>query len=349
MLIERYIIHLITVDPACALTLHLRRETKPISPWSIPAHMRVGYFSQLKLHIDWNKMHATVSGMAYTASGERHERLYPSLTVEERREHRLAIKARTRRPLPLITLAISAVIFAGFIVLFVLYPPAYETPSEFSQVTPYVARPTPAIDALGESLTKKPDIWTIISNPDALFQLRSRELLELPLNYTVREHGLGGREDVLSFGNFAGNDLHLHYAIYRMGDEAPKSSTFFVDLARRSAESEVGVINTGRPLVQETKFGPAEIADATLSYNSEKRQCTAFRLMITTTAQPYQMSGWACDEPHVTPEEIVCFVDHLALTPSADNTILPALFANADQHLRPECGGVPVPIPPKGE
>ena len=143
-----------------------------------------------------------------------------------------------------------------------------------------------------------------------------------------------------------GSTLATHADRKRLFVEA---GHLIVDLARRSAESEVGIINTSRPVVQETKFGPAEIADATLSHNAEERQCQAFRLTVPTGGQPYQMSGWACDEVPVTPEEIACFVDHLALTSAANGTALPTLFANANQHQRPECGGVPVPVPPEGE
>ncbi|MFT0891072.1 hypothetical protein [Pseudochelatococcus sp. G4_1912] len=283
------------------------------------------------------------------ASGERHERLYPAHTAHERWERPSAGRGRARRKISLISFILSAALFAGLVAIAVLSPAPSDAPSNSPAVTAYVAQPTPAIDALGDKLMQKPNIWTLLAAPEQLFQLRSRELLELSATYTAREHGLGGREDVLTFGSFGGHDLHLHFAIYRMGKEAPRPSTFFVDLARRSAESGVGVVSTGRAIAQETKFGPAEIADATLSYNGDERQCKAFRLTVPASGQAYQMSGWACDETPVTPNEIACFVDHLALTAAADSAGLSALFTSANQHQRPECGGIPIPVPPEGE
>lgn len=251
----------------------------------------------------------------------------------------------TRR-LSLLSFVLSATLLAGLAAVLLLDVEPVSSPSG-PGVTAYVPAPTPAIDALGDKLAQKPDIWTAVADAQPLFGLRTIELLDLPARYDVREHGLGGREDTLSFGDFGSEALHLQLIIYRTGGEAPAPSTFFVDLARRAAESGVGVVSLGRAVAQETKFGVAEVAEAQLSRAGAERSCRAFRLAASAD-MPHRIMGWACDAEPVTAPEIGCFVDHLALTEAAQDTPLAALFEAAAGRQRPECGGVPLPVPPKG-
>lgn len=282
--------------------------------------------------------------MTFTASGEGHDDGHPGEAASRART-----RGRRRRRVPPVSVALSALLLAGIVALAIPgVVPTGDTSGSGSSapLEAYVARPTPAIDALDD----KPALWTNAETPEPLYQLRTQELLDLPARYAAREHGLGGREDVLAFGDYHGEGLHLRLSVYRMGKEAPRPSTFFVDLARRSAEAGVGVTGMGPPVAEDTKFGPTEIADARLNLDGDERACQAFRLMTTAEGEQtsWQISGWVCDAAPVAPLEIACFLDHLSVTEAAHDTSLSRLFARANERRRPECGGVPQPIPPKG-
>lgn len=293
--------------------------------------------------------------MAYTASGEQHGYSHDASGTQPRRaEDGRRRKSRPARRLSLLSLGLSAVTLAGLaaIALLDMAPGDTDAARPRSLAGTYTAPPTPAIDALAEEGGQKPRIWSETIDPEPLFRVRSLELVDLPSRYTVREHGLGGRLDLLSFGRFAGPGLHLHLVVYRMGKEAPPPSTLFVDLARRAAESGVGVTALGTTIVQDTKFGVAEIAGVELNVGGQGRACQAFRLdgsqLSTADGASHRILGWTCDDEPVTAAEIACFVDHLALAEGAADAQLKSLFETAARHQRPECGGVPLPVPPQG-
>ncbi|MGV6871377.1 hypothetical protein ACUSIJ_01615 [Pseudochelatococcus sp. B33] len=284
--------------------------------------------------------------MAFMASGEHHGYSHDAGETQPRHETKKRARRRSARHLSLLSFALSAILFVGLaaIVLLDIAPAERETRAARPGALTYAAPPTPAIDGL----TQKPDIWTEVADPVPLFKVRSLEVVDLPASYGVREHGRGGRLDLLSFGDFAGPGLHLHLVVYRMGGEAAPPSTLFVDLARRAAESGVGVTGIGTTITHDTKFGTAEIAGVELSLDGRERACQAFRVDVAATDATRQILGWTCDDEPVTAPEIACFIDHLALTEAATEPRLVALFETAARRQRPECGGVPLPVPPKG-
>lgn len=287
--------------------------------------------------------------MAFMASGEQHGYSHDAEDTQPPRGGGRRARRRSSRRLSWVSLAFSLTLFAGVaaIALLDIDPFGDETVQTHPGVTAYNAPSTPAIDALGERLTARPDIWTQIPDAEPLYRMRSLELVDLPASYEAREHGRGGRLDLLSFGDFASAGLHLHLVVYRMGEEAPPPSTLFVDLARRGAESGVGVISLGNTLTQDTKFGIAEVAGAELSFGGRERACQVYRLNVADQTT-LQLLGWTCDDEPVTAPEIACFIDHLALTEVANDTALTRLFDSAAQRQLPECGAVPLPVGPEG-
>lgn len=275
--------------------------------------------------------------MTFTASGN----IYENSRSGEPEPGGRARRQRRKR-VSVVSLVLTVTLVAGIAALKVPGIGPGNGDAFFAPPETYVARPTPAIDALDD----KPAIWTTIPAAEPLYGLRTRELIDLPARYVAREHALGGREDVLAFGDYHDEGLHLRLSIYRLGREAPPASTFFVDLARRSAEAGVGITGMGRLTMEDTKFGPAEITDVRLNHEGTERVCQAFR---QTDVAGWQISGWFCDSTPVEPLEIACFLDHLAVTEAARETPAAALFAAANERRRPECGGVPQPVPPKGE
>jgi hypothetical protein len=80
-------------------------------------------------------------------------------------------------------------------------------------------------------LLAPPATWAPIPRPTPLFAVTAPELRGLPLVYAARRHSEGGREDVLGYGAFSSDGLHLRVAI-RMGDPEEPARSFFIDLVR---------------------------------------------------------------------------------------------------------------------
>lgn len=127
-----------------------------------------------------------------------------------------------------------------------------------------------------------------------------------------RRTGGGPREDSLALGRFAVHEtpfLRLTLA------EAPEADrTLFVTLARRAAERDgLAVVRTAERGRIESRFGPLDTLDATLSGPGGTRACTAFRL----AEAPVGLDGWLCaplgqlPEPHA----VGCAVDRFGARP----------------------------------
>lgn len=288
--------------------------------------------------------------MAFMASGDGHGYSHDADGSTPPRAREKPARRRASRRLSRLSFLFSATLIAGLgaIALLDITPGNHKTATLPQRAdSTYSAPLTPAIDALGAP-GQKPDLWIETAGAEPFYHVRSLELVDLPARHEVREHGRGGRLDLLSFGDVASPGLSLHLVVYRMGDEARAPSTLFVDLARRAAEMGIGVLTLGNPIAQDTKFGMAEIAGAALSVDSRERACQVFRVDAGGGDAPYQILGWTCDDEPVTAPEIACFIDHLALTDAATDPHLRAMFEAAAARQRPECGSVPLPVPPKG-
>ena len=184
-------------------------------------------------------------------------------------------------------------------------------------------------------LLAPPATWAPIPRPTPLFAVTAPELRGLPLVYAARRHSEGGREDVLGYGAFSSDGLHLRVAI-RMGDPEEPARSFFIDLVRRAAEAGFAVTRSGAPDLLATKFGPAEAADVAIE-EAVERDCLAFRTDHPEAA--LRLAGWACGTPERPADRalLACLLDRLSLRPSADDLLLRAFFAAADEHRLAAC------------
>ncbi|HZM07216.1 MAG TPA: hypothetical protein VFC11_02050, partial [Methylocella sp.] len=142
----------------------------------------------------------------------------------------------------------------------------------------------------------------------------------------------------------------LSLLIYQPGSEAAPDSSFFVELARRAAESGRGIIRAGQPMEMATKFGAFEVARLGLARDGAAKDCLGFRF---ANADPgLRISGFACGgeglgSPVIAPAELACIIDQIDLAPGAGDKGLIDFFAAHYALRSPNClEPVLDPVPP---
>ncbi|NEU12422.1 thioesterase family protein [Methylobacterium sp. BTF04] len=122
----------------------------------------------------------------------------------------------------------------------------------------------------------------------------------------------GRREDGLARGDFAAIEAPYLRITVTDGAASEPPPGLFVTLVRRGADGPgLSVIKTGERGRLDTKFGPVETLEATLSGNG-RRICTGF---ATLGAAAIRVDGWLCAPLGQPPEPraIACALDALIL------------------------------------
>jgi hypothetical protein len=126
----------------------------------------------------------------------------------------------------------------------------------------------------------------------------------------------GRREDTLARGDFAALEASYLRITVTDGAASEPPPGLFVTLVRRGADGPgLSVIKTGERGRLDTKFGPIETLEATLSGNGS-RICTGF---ATLGARAIRIDGWLCAPLGQPPEPraIACALDALVLNGQA--------------------------------
>jgi len=179
--------------------------------------------------------------------------------------------------------------------------------------------------------------WIAITRPIAIFNLEAPELgREAPAIEARRSQGGGQREDLLSFGSFAGSAPHLSLRL-RTGDGiAASPNSFTVTLVHAAALRSLAVERGGTPAAIETRFGPLETADIVLGDGNESRACLAFRTVGSEA--PFAMSGWWCAGAKPSDrKQLTCLIDRLDLANAGAEPELRAAFARSELRRQPGC------------
>lgn len=177
-------------------------------------------------------------------------------------------------------------------------------------------------------------VWMDVSKPLAMFAYGSQEFAPAPASYAMRRHTTGGgREDILSFGTFAGEGAWLRLTIHRVGEEGAPDQSLFVDTARRAGEAGLALDQLNNPAALPTRFGVAEWADARLTAASDgarRENCAAFRFAETKPA--LRVSGLACGpagQPY-NRSQLSCLVGRLDLAAAGGDDELQKFFARSE-------------------
>lgn len=199
-----------------------------------------------------------------------------------------------------------------------------------------VPPPPPRFDPQANADLIKP-VWTRIAKPVALFGLEAPEFDRLPRHYEARQHAAGGgREDTVSFGSFAGDQLYFTVTFYRPGEETVRGGSLFIETVRRMAENGLAVTKLAVPEPQPSKLGPFEVADGLLADGDGERNCLVFRHVESDGS--LRVHGVACGNGNRAPDRavLVCLIDRISLLAS-DDKVLRALFGKAEARRNEGC------------
>lgn len=177
-------------------------------------------------------------------------------------------------------------------------------------------------------------VWMDVTRPLAMFSFDSQEFAPAPAVYAMRRHTTGGgREDILTFGDFAGDGAWLRLAIHQVGEEGASDQSLFVETARRASAAGLALDTLSNPAALPTRFGVAEWADARLSAAADgatRENCAVFRFGETRPA--LRVSGLACAPAGRTynRSQLSCLVGRLDLTAAGGDDQLQKFFARSE-------------------
>lgn len=186
--------------------------------------------------------------------------------------------------------------------------------------------------------------WMDVAKPLAMFAFDSQEFAPKPAAYAMRRHTTGGgREDVMTFGVFAGEDPWLRLTIHQIGEEGAADQSLFVETARRASDAGLALDNLSNPASLPTRFGTAEWADARLSAadGAKRENCATFR--FAETAPALRVSGLACGPAGQSwnRAQLSCLVGRLDLAAAGGDDELQKFFARSELARDAAC-------PPRG-
>ncbi len=214
-----------------------------------------------------------------------------------------------------------------------------EDPPQLASLTSPVAAATTRNAALGRKpLHAATEAgWLAISRPIAIFNLEAPELgREAPAIEARRSRDGSQREDLLSFGAFAGTESHLSLRLKTGDGIAASSGSFTIALVHAAALRSLAVERSSAPAAIETRFGALETADVVLGDGTESRTCLAFRTVGPEA--PFAMSGWWCAGAKPSDrKQLTCLIDRLDLANAGAEPELRAAFARSELKRQPGC------------
>jgi hypothetical protein len=219
-----------------------------------------------------------------------------------------------RKPLPWLRAAIlSGCIVAGL--AYFAQRPAQEGAPEAPRAIPQTVLLAPA------------PTWTAMRGAAPLYALAT----EAQPSVQVRGHSNGGREDVMSWGNFGNAGYSV--LVFTSGNIDSVNRSLFVETVHRAASAGLFVARSSPSRTIQTKFGPAESASVTLG-GTQEQECQAFRY-----AEPgFRFGGWLCGSgaQPVGDGQVACLIDRLSVN-ATDDISLKAVFARSEGNRLPAC------------
>ena len=177
-------------------------------------------------------------------------------------------------------------------------------------------------------------VWMDVTRPLAMFSFDSPEFAPAPAVYAMRRHTTGGgREDILTFGDFAGDGAWLRLTIHQVGEEGAADQSLFVETARRASAAGLALDNLSNPAALPTRFGVAEWADARLSAaagGATRENCAAFRFGESRPA--LRVNGLACGPAGqaYNRSQLSCLVGRIDLIAAGGDEKLQKFFARSE-------------------
>ncbi len=212
------------------------------------------------------------------------------------------------------------------------------TSAAYSTLSETPPRPAGEAGTAQRTVSAGPESWVAIARPMPIFGLESPELERQPLVLEARRSADGRqREDLLSFGGFDETKPHLTLRLAVRHEREELSRPFIVALVRAAAARGLSVQRSSLPAAVETRFGPVEAADVTLSDGPVGRACIAFRMEAGTV--PLALSGWWCggEGKPADRRQLVCLIDRIDLLNAGEDPALRGAFARSELNRQPGC------------
>lgn len=183
-----------------------------------------------------------------------------------------------------------------------------------------------------------PSDWIDVARPSPAFALLMQAFEGAESHYLIRQHPLGGRKDVISFGDPAGPAAHLKIEIYRAGPEIAAFADPASEIATRIAELNPAGLPTAAGAI-DTKFGHLPLVAFAIRPVGGERRCLGF---AHTFAEPLtQIAGTFCRSgPELIDRRLVaCALDRLTFTAGPAEPKLAELFGEAEAEAKSNfCG-----------
>jgi hypothetical protein len=173
--------------------------------------------------------------------------------------------------------------------------------------------------------------WTTVDVPHPTFVLSGRAPEEPEPRTMTRRHPLGGRKDVISWGDAAMLAPAGMVEIYRPGAELESFADAPSEIAMRTAD--LGEI--GRPTLLGTldsKFGPLSLVAFAARTAGQFRNCLGFVRIFDIPR--LQLAGWYCNGgPEIVDRgQLACALDRLTLVADGSDPKIADLFARAERN-----------------
>jgi hypothetical protein len=133
----------------------------------------------------------------------------------------------------------------------------------------------------------------------APFDLTLPELAKLKKDFSTAARERGGRDDILTIGEFAARAPYVRLVVERAEGEK-LNSDFFLDMSRLAAQAGLAVLRVAPPSPLASRFGAVDAAEIRLTQGpleaasgaSDERSCLAFRLVNQKISM--ETAGLAC-------------------------------------------------------
>lgn len=195
----------------------------------------------------------------------------------------------------------------------------------------------------------------IPAQKNGAFDLDSPEFAKEKKEFSSSRRDGGGRDDVLTIGQFSGGGPFLYLAIQQTGGEKLGNSDFFLDMSRQASQAGLAAMRVGQPGPLATRFGAFEAADIRLTQGgfeitsptpitaADERACVAVRMMNPKLS--LEVGGIACGSAArpIDRRSIGCLLDRLEYVPASDNKALAEFFAGAEATRTAACANAEAP------
>jgi len=173
--------------------------------------------------------------------------------------------------------------------------------------------------------------WTTVDEPHPTFVLAARTPEEPEPRSMTRHHRLGGRKDVISWGDAATLTPAGMVEIYQPGAELQGFADAPSEIAMRTAD----LGETGRPTLIGTfdsKFGPLSLVAFAARTAGRGRNCLGFVRIFDDPR--LQLAGWYCNGgPEIVDRgQLACALDRLTLVADGNDPKIADLFARAKRN-----------------